>query len=193
LLVYLVAYFLAAYLDLYTTVLALQQPGVTEGNVYSTSDAGYSSATAWVITGIISPVMAAFMVFGLAKAHRVSQRWLDHPVRSFGKFYIFPWQREVLDRSPLHMASFAIAFPALRLLAAGNNLLIWGYGTGPLGWLVGVASEHTSPAVGFWLALGPLYFLLAVAFAPLAALLVRRFQPGYPLTTGEKGKGNREK
>jgi hypothetical protein len=74
------------------------------------------------------------------------------------------------------MASFAIAVPVLRLLAAGNNLLIYQYGTGPLGWLVGVASRHTSPTIGFWLVLGPLFCLLAVAFAPLAAYVLSQFK-----------------
>jgi hypothetical protein len=64
----------------------------------------------------------------------------------------------------------------LRLLAAGNNVLICYYGTAPLGRLVGVASRYTSPAIGFWLVLGPLFYLLAIALSPLAAVLIRRFQ-----------------
>jgi hypothetical protein len=189
-LIYLVAYFVAAYLDLSTTVLALQQPGTTEGNVYSTDEKTYSSAAAWMITGIASPVILAFLIFGLVNARHVSQRWLEHPVRSFGKFYIIPWRKKILDRSPLHMVSFALAFPALRLLAAGNNLLIYEYGTAPLGWLVGIAAKHTSPAIGFWLVLGPLFCLLAVAFAPLAAYVIRRFRQGCEIAPAEKPTGS---
>jgi hypothetical protein len=187
-LIYLVVYFVAAYLDLHTTRLALQQPGTTEGNVYSTSDSEYSSTTAWMITGIAAPIILGFLIFGLVNAHRVSQHWLEHPVQSFGKFYIIPWRKKILDRSPLHMASFAMAFPALRLLAAGNNLLIYKYGTAPLGWLVGIAAKHTSPTIGFWLVLGPLFCLLAVAFAPLAANVLTRFQQGHELAPREKGE-----
>ena len=188
-LVYLIAYFAAAYLDLYTTALALQRPGTTEGNVYSTTEKGYSSAAAWMITGIGAPLIVAFLIFGLVNARHVSHRWLEHPVQSFGKFYIIPWRKKVLDRSPLHMASFALAFPALRLLAAGNNLLIYHYGTGPLGWLVGIVYKYTSPTIGFWLVLGPLFCLLAVAFAPFAAYVIRRFQHGCERAPGKQGGG----
>ena len=61
------------------------------------------------------------LLFGLLNARHVSQRWLQHPEHSFGKFYIIPWRKKVLDRSPLHMASFAIAFVPLRLLAGGTT------------------------------------------------------------------------
>ena len=47
---YLVAYLAASYLDLYTTRLALQRPGTSEGNVYATNQSSYSPAKAWVIT-----------------------------------------------------------------------------------------------------------------------------------------------
>ena len=170
---YLVAYFVAAWLDLYTTGLALLQPGTTEGNVYATDDAGYSSTTAWLTTFVSAPVIVAFLVFGLVNAHRVSQHWLDHPIRSFAVFYLLPWRQKVLDRSPIHMASFALAFPALRAIAAGNNLTIHLTETGPLGWLVGVVSNHSTPMLGFWLVLGPLFCALAVAFGPLSARVIR--------------------
>jgi MFS family permease len=184
-LVYVIAYFAAAYLDLYTTGLALQQPGTTEGNVYATNEKSYSSATAWLVTGVCAPFIVGSLLFGLLNARHVSQRWLRHPVRSFAKFYIIPWRKRVLDRSPLHMASFAIAFVPLRLLAAGNNLLIYRYGTGPLGSLVGIVSNHTSPTFGFWIVLGPLFYLLAVASSPLAAYVIRRFQHGREIEPGK--------
>jgi len=77
----------------------------------------------------------------------------------------------------------------VRTIAApgrGDNLLIYRYGTGPLGRLVGIVSNHTSPTFGFWLVLGPLFCLLAVAFSPLAAFLIRRFQQGREIAPGGK-------
>lgn len=171
--IYLIAYFAAAWMDLYTTELALQKPGTTEGNVYATNEGGYSSKAAWMITIISAPFIAAFLAWGLIRGHHVSRYCFDHPIRSFGKFYILPWRKRILDRSPLHMASFAIAFPALRVLAAGNNLMIYLIGTGPLGWLVGYFSNRTTPAIGFWLVMGPLFCLLAIGFAPTAGSILK--------------------
>jgi len=77
-----------------------------------------------------------------------------------------------MDRSPLHMLSFVIAFVPLRLLAAANNLLIHYYGTAPLGRLVGLVSRQTSPAAGFWLVMGTVFYLLGFASGPAAARLI---------------------
>jgi hypothetical protein len=98
----------------------------------------------------------------------VSEHWLQHPIRSFAKFYVIFWSRKVMDRSPLHMLNFAIAFIPLRLLAAANNLLIYHFGTGPLGRLIGLLTHYMSPAAAFWLVMGWLFYLLAFACAPLA-------------------------
>src|SRR5437588_476418 len=82
-------------------------------------------------------------------------------VASFAKFYVNPFARGVADRSALHLLSFVLAFPVLRLLAAGNNLMIWRTGTGPLGWLIGKLSHVTSPTLAFWLVMAPSFYLLA--------------------------------
>ncbi|MEO2090164.1 MAG: hypothetical protein ABGY75_11785 [Gemmataceae bacterium] len=175
---YVVAYLLVSYADLYTTGLALRQPGTVEGNVYATGADGYSSVKAWGITALGLLFIGGCLVWCLVQSRHVSEPCLWHPVRSFGKLYVLPWRRHVLDRSPLHMLSFVLAFPLLRLLAVGNNLMIHELGTGPIGWLVGVASNHTTPAVGFWLVLGPLFYLLAIGVSPLAAHLIRWYRHG---------------
>jgi len=45
-------------------------------------------------------------------------------------------------------------------------------------WLVGQVSNATNPTLGFWLVLGPLFYLLAFACSPLAVLILRRFGAG---------------
>lgn len=177
-LLYLALYAVVSWADLYTTNLALQQPGTVEGNVYAVGDGGYSAARAWAITAIGALFILPFLVFGLVAGRRVSDQWLRQPIRSFGKLYFNPFSGEVIDRSPLHMLSFVLAFPLLRLLAAGNNWLIAETGTGPIGWLVGQVSNATNPTLGFWLVLGPLFYLLAFACSPLAALILWRFGAG---------------
>jgi hypothetical protein len=172
-LAYLLAYLIASYLDLYTTILALQRPGTSEGNVYSTSGHDYVATKAWLITAAGAVFIEAFLLFGALNAQRVSDHWLRHPVRSFGKVYVIFWSQKVMDRAPLHMLSFVIAFVPMRLLAAANNLLIYHYGTAPLGRLIGLLSHRTSLAVAFWLVMGTLFYLLAFACAPLAARLIR--------------------
>lgn len=166
---YLAAYLIASYLDLHTTILALRRPGTSEGNVYSTSGHDYIAIKAWLITAAGAVFIEAFLLFGALNAHRVSEYWLRHPIRSFGKLYVIFWSRKVIDRSPLHMLSFVVAFVPMRLLAAANNLLISHYGTAPLGRLIGLLSHRTSPAVAFWLVMGTLFYLLAFACSPLAA------------------------
>ena len=176
-LLYLAAYFAAGWLDLYTTELALRRANAQEGNVLATDGTGYSPAQAWTITLVGAPLICGALIFGLRNARHVATRRLLHPVRSFGNpFYIVPWRPKVLDRSPLHMASFALAFPAMRAIAAANNALIYCCGSGPLGWLIGVIAKHSSLAFAFWLVMGPIFCLLALAFAPAAAGLIRRFR-----------------
>lgn len=175
---YLAVYALVSWADLFTTKLALLQPNTVEGNVYAVGDDGYSAAKAWTITAVGALFILPFLVFGLVAAGRVSDGWLRHPIRSFAKLYINPFSKRVMDRSPLHMLSFVLAFPVLRLLAAGNNWLISETGTGPIGWLVGQVSNATNPTFGFWLVLGPLFYLLAFACSPLAVFVLRRFGAG---------------
>jgi hypothetical protein len=170
---YSAAYLGAAWLDLATTALALTRSGASEGNVYATDAHAYAAIKAWLITAAGGIVVVAFLLFGALNAGRVGEIWLSRPMRSFARFYVNPFAPAVIDRSPLHALSWAVAFVPLRLLAAANNVLIWKTGTAPLGWLVGVASNATTPLVGFWLVMGTLYCLLAVAAAPMAARLIR--------------------
>jgi len=172
-LVYGALFVFAAWLDLATTALALTRSGANEGNVYAVSGSGYDATRAWLISGAGGLVILGFLAFALVNQARVADVWLDKPVRSFGKLYINPFARGVMDRSPLHMLSFVVAFVPLRLLAALNNLLIYAFGMAPIGWLVGRASRMTTPTIGFWLVLGTLFYALAFAAAPVAARLIR--------------------
>lgn len=176
-LIYLTAYFIVSYLDLRTTLLALQRPGTTEGNVYSTSGHNYIATKAWLITVAGAVFIEAFLLFGALNARRVADHWLRHPLRSWGKFYVLFWSRRVMDRSPLHMLSFVIAFVPLRLLAAANNLLIYYSGTAPLGRLIGLLSHRMSLMAAFWLVMGGLFYLLAFLCAPAAARLIIWLRP----------------
>ncbi|MEI9990543.1 MAG: hypothetical protein WDN01_16710 [Rhizomicrobium sp.] len=169
---YALAYLFASWLDLFTTALALVRPEASEGNIYATGAAGYVSAKAWLITVAGGIAIEACLLWAILAAGTVTQHWLAHPIRSFARPYVNPWSRRVRDRSPLHMASFVIAFVPLRVLAALNNVAIAATGTAPLGRLVGLASRATTPAIGFWLVLGPLFYLLAILLAPLAARLI---------------------
>jgi len=169
--IYLLIYFFASFLDHSTTSLALQSSGAHEGNVVSSSH-GYVSARAWAITVIAAFLMAGCVGFAVRNADRTEEVWLQHPVRSFGLFYVNPWARAAISRSPIHMLSFAIAFPVLRILAAGNNLMIHFYGIAPIGAPIEWISRRSSPLVGFALVLCLVFYLLAVLVSPVAARLV---------------------
>src|SRR6266404_1848263 len=97
-------------------------------------------------------------------------------MRSFAKFYWNPWSRRVIDRSPLHMLSFALAFIVLRVLAAANNLLLCEHRFAPLGALVGAVGARTSPLVGFCLVIVIVFYLLAMLISPLAAALLESWR-----------------
>jgi hypothetical protein len=175
---YAVAYFVASGLDLWTTALALHRPDVGEGNVFATSAGGYNAARAWWITNIASVLMTGLFAAGLWYADRMSPEWLKKPIRSFfyrhfNPLYLDFWSSRTRDRAPLHAVSFAMAFVVLRLFAALNNLLIAAGYSGPMGAAVKAVGDLTTPAIGLILAMGALYTLLALAFAPLGARLIR--------------------
>lgn len=172
--IYVAAFLSASYLDLWTTAQALHHAGVSEANVYSTSQGIYSAAKAWATTAGGGVVMASLFAFGIRNAGFVSDAAIEHPVRSFSKFYLNPWSRRFIDRSPLHALSYALAFVLLRLLAAGNNSVLMVGGVGPLGAAVRWVGRMTSPALGFVLAIGVVYFGLAIVLSPVAAELVKR-------------------
>jgi hypothetical protein len=169
---YAVAYLFASWLDLMTTAMALHRPEASEGNVYATSGGGYVPAAAWLITFAGGVAFEACLIWSIITSDNVADRWLDHPIRSFAKLYVNPWSRRVRDRAPLHVMSFAIGFVLLRLLAALNNLLIAGTGTAPLGRFVGLASRATTPTIGFWLVIAPLFYILAIAVSPAASRII---------------------
>jgi len=171
--VYAVAYLIAAACDLGTTALALQREGFGEGNVYATDDTGYVAARAWVITLFMGVLIEVFMAASLLRAGKATEACLRRPIRSFGKFYINPFAASMADRAPIHVLSFCLAFVPLRLLASLNNLLIYKAGFAPLGLLIAKVAQVSSPSLGFWLIMGPAFYLLAFAAAPAAAAVIR--------------------
>jgi len=175
---YALAYFAASGLDLWTTVLALHRPDAAEGNVFATSSGAYDNARAWLMTDAAGVLMTMFFAMGIWYADRMSVDWLKRPIRSFFTWRFNPlfidfWSRRTRDRAPLHAVSFAIAFAALRLLAAGNNLIIAAGYAGPLGVAVREVGRATTPAMGLILAMGAVYIALAVLLSPLGASLLQ--------------------
>jgi hypothetical protein len=169
---YLAFYSLASFLDLSTTVLALKGSGTHEGNVFSTNSQGYLLARALSITTVAAIVMAGCVIFAVRNAARVDDVWIKHPVRSFGLFYLNPWARAAISRSPIHMLSLAIAFAVLRILAAGNNLMIHFFGIAPIGAPIDWISKRSSPIIGFTVVIVVLFYALSVALSPVAAKLI---------------------
>lgn len=155
--VYLLIYFFASYLDLSTTVLALRGAGTHEGDVFTINEQSYDLIRAWAITLAAALVMAGCVTFAVRYASRVEEVWLRHPVRSFGLFYFNPWSGTVIGRSAIHMLSVAIAFAALRVLAAANNLLIHYCGIAPIGAPIGWIAKRSSPLLGFLAVIIPLF------------------------------------
>jgi len=175
---YALVYFAASGLDLWTTVLALHRPDTFEGNVFATSSGSFDGEKAWLMTDAAGVLMTVLFALGIWYADRMSPDWLRRPIRSFfywrfNPLFIDFWSRRTRDRAPLHAVSFAIAFAALRLLAAGNNLIIAAGYTGPLGAAVRAAGRATTPAMGLILAMGAAYIALAVLLSPLGASLLQ--------------------
>ncbi|MEI9927102.1 MAG: hypothetical protein WDN44_04465 [Sphingomonas sp.] len=173
---YSVAYVIASGLDLWTTALALLRPDASEANVFATADGVYLPLRVLAVNAAGGIGMLAMFAFGLHYAERVSDRVLLRPMRSFLSFYINPWSRRAFDRSPLHLASYAIGFLVLRVLAAGNNLMIVAGGAGPLGIGVREAGRLSTPMIGFAAAMGAIYVLITVAVSPVAARILGRFR-----------------
>jgi hypothetical protein len=171
--VYAVAYLAAAALDLKTTLMALQRPEASEGNVYASGAAGYDVGRAWLISLGMGILIEGFLLFGALNAGKVADAWLQRPVRSFAKIYINPFAPSVIDRAPLHALAFVLAFPLLRVLASVNNLMIWAGQPAPLGRFIGVVSRATTPTIAFWAVMAPLFYLVTFASAPLAVRVIR--------------------
>jgi hypothetical protein len=171
-LIYLLSYFAASSLDLWTTALVLRTPGGYEANVYVAPGQNYHALNAWAVTLAAGGVMAALFAFGVANANLVSRQWLREPVRSLRKAYLNPFSRKLIDRSPLHAMAWALAFIVLRLLAALNNWMIAAGTVGPIGKLLSAVAMVTSPAVSFVVVAGGLFILLMVVMLPVAARLM---------------------
>lgn len=172
-LAYALAYAVASLLDLWTTHWVLITGG-SEKNVFMLSEHGYVLHRSLIITLLGGLIMIAAFAFGVRRADQVSDRWLHRPLASFGLLYLNPWSVRARDRAPLHMLAQAMAFVALRLLAALNNLAIALGGVGPIGWLVQQAGVVTSPMLGFVLVIFPLFAAITLCMAPGSAALIRR-------------------
>ena len=171
---YFAAYLAASYVDLGSTSLGLQRPGVTEKNLFATDAAGtYLPAQGWLLTLGGAVVLLLCILLAFRNARRVDERWLRHPLQSFGKLYANPFSSTGLSVAPLHALSFALAFVVLRLLAGANNLLVYYYGWGPIGQTIKWLSNATSPLIGFCVVVFSLFAVTLVAMAPLAARVIR--------------------
>jgi hypothetical protein len=176
--VYRLAYIAASWLDLASTSLGLQRSGVTEKNVFATTGTGvYDPRQAWLLTLAGGGVMLACVWFAMSRAVHVGKRWLLHPVRSFGQFHLNPFSRTALDVTPLHFLSLALAFPALRAIAAANNLLVYFYGWGPLGAAMQWTAERTTPLAGFAAVALSSFVVLMFVVSPVAARIIGSWQP----------------
>jgi hypothetical protein len=170
---YLLAYLAASWLDLASTSLGLQRPGVTEKNVFATTGTGaYDPRNAWLLTLAGGAAMLACVWFAAARASHVGERWLKYPVRSFGEFHLNPFSTKALEVTPLHFLSLALAFPSLRVIAAANNLLVYLYGWGPLGAVMQWTAERTTPLAGFAVVALSSFVVLMLLISPLAARLI---------------------
>lgn len=178
-LMFVAAYLCASWLDLATTALALARPGTAEANAFVVRDGVYDAAIAWLVTALGGLVVTAYFAFGVHNLHRMSPHWLAHPLRSFFNVWSnplmsIPWPASVIDRSPVHAISVAVAFVALRLVAAVNNALIATVGDGPLSFAIRQAGQHTSPIGAVILVVWVCYVVLMLIAAPEIARRMRR-------------------
>lgn len=169
---YLTFYLLASWMDLATTSLGLTRPGVSEKNVLTIGAEGYSPERAWLLTAIGAIILAACVLEAFRNSWRVREHWLKHPIRSFGHFYINPWSKVAIGFTPIHLLTFAIAFPIFRIFAAMNNLAIYWYDIAPIGGLMGIVASKTSPLIGFSLVGFSFFALIVIAAAPFAARMI---------------------
>ncbi len=171
--IYLVLYGFASYCDLATTSLVLTQTHHHEGNVFVTRGHAYQAGVSLMVTLGGALFMVACVVAAMQNAARVSERWLAEPIRSFAHMYVNPFTPRALAYSPIHLLSFALAFIPLRLLAAVNNALIFAFGIAPLGAPIEWIARRSSPVFGFVAVIVPVFYVLAVAMAPVAARVLR--------------------
>jgi hypothetical protein len=170
--IYLAIYFVASWMDLTTTSLGLTKSGVSEKNVLTINGEGYSSQSAWLLTLIGAIILTACIFESFRNAQRVKEQWLQHPVRSFGKFYINPWSEFAIGFTPIHFLSLAISFLLLRMLAALNNLTVYWYGIGPMGKLMEIVAAKTSPLIGFSIVGFSFFIVTTLVVSPFAARII---------------------
>jgi hypothetical protein len=175
---YLLGYSLVACADLWTTTFAIARAGAHEGNIFATNGPVYMPTRAWIINIGGAVIMTACVVFSANYAESMDPQWLLRPMASFGKMYLNPWSPAAIRVSPLHMLSLALGFVALRLLAAGNNTLIYFYGIAPIGAPIKIIAQHTSSVLAFAIVLVPLFYLLAIGVSPISAKLLSLWQSG---------------
>ena len=174
---YFAAYLAASGLDLWTTELALSLTKAAEGNAFVVDNGAYDAGKAWALTWVAGALLTVLFAFGVMRSDRISEFWLRRPLRSFlslrsNPLFSIPWSKHVIDRSPLHAVSCAVAFVILRLLAAVNNASIAAGEVGPLGTAVGAVGKATSPLMGFILAIGAIYVALVLVVSVVAAKMI---------------------
>jgi hypothetical protein len=173
---YVFAYLAASSADLASTSLGLRRPGASEKNVFATKGGEYAAARAWALTAAGAVFMVGCIWFAKRNASRVDERWLAHPVRSFGKLYLSPFSEAGRRVSPLHLLAVAVAFVPMRLLAAANNLLVYLYGFGPIGELIKAIGSRTSALIGFAVGASAVFIALMLALSPFAARILRAWR-----------------
>jgi hypothetical protein len=176
---FMISYIAASWLDLFTTDLALMRPGTSEGNVFVAQHGSYDASLAWLVTAVGGVLLTAYFLFGVLNLHRVSDYWLRHPVGSFlslgsNPFLSLPWLRGVIDRSPLHAVSLALALVLLRLAASANNAMIAAIGDGPLSVAIRWVGAHSTPLVGVATIVGLAYVLLTIGVAKMISRELRQ-------------------
>lgn len=177
---YAAAYLTASYLDLWTTHLALLLPHAAEANPFAVVEGDFSAKHAWIYTAIVGPILIAYVLYGAAKLHRVTDEHLRRPLRSYAQFGGW-WGLTVLlsvyfvprsDRAALHTLSAAIAFVVLRLLAAMNNAMIAVWGDGFLAAALRPVIAALGPLAAFIVVICGLYIVLMLLTAKLLGALV---------------------
>lgn len=193
------AYLGASFLDLWTTQLALADPRAAEGNPFAVVQDSYSAGRAWIYTAVVGPILLAYVCYGLANLHRVSDATLRNPLRSYVQFRSWIGLTVLLslyfvprsDRAALHMLSAAVAFVVLRLLAAANNAMIALWGDGFLAASMRPAISAIGSLGAFILVIGGLYVVLIVATAKLLGWTIAHH--GSPMSQPSCAIARREK
>jgi hypothetical protein len=173
---YVACYVAASYAHLASTSLGLRREAVSENDVFVVTRQGYSDSRAWLITGLGGLVLVGCVWFAAGNAHRVDERWLRRAFRSLGVVYFSPWSNMGIAVTPIHALSLALAFVALRLVAAANNLLVYASGIAPMGTAMQVIGAETSPLAGSVIVGFSCLVTLAVVLLPAASRIIRSWR-----------------